>query len=133
MIEPNPSHRASWPKCKCDQSIPEGDLRWGSHSERGFGFGDEDGHSFWSHLGCVSVRVFENGIEAHVSLAEIPSVVEHDILDELEEAYAEAKAKVQKVRVCFRTPPFRRPRLFFSPTVKLTLPLLHADRRRQRS
>lgn len=87
-VEYNPSRFQTWPKCKCKQRIEEGDLRWGSHSEDDW---NVDGHTYWSHLACVSHRVFQNAVLAHGSLAAIPGAVEYDLLDELETAAARAQ------------------------------------------
>ena len=80
-VEYNRSRFQTWPKCKCKQRIEEGDLRWGSHDKDDWSL---DGHTYWSHLACVSHRVFQNAVLAHGSLAAIPGAVEYDLLDELE-------------------------------------------------
>jgi hypothetical protein len=102
-VEYNPSRFQTWPKCKCKQRIEEGDLRWGSHSEDDWSV---DGHTYWSHLACVSHRVFQNAVLAHGSLAAIPGAVEYDLLDELETAAARAQTvRAKSHDSCF-------PRLF---------------------
>lgn len=89
-VEPNPSRFQTWPKCKCKQRIEEGDLRWGSHDKDDWSV---DGHTYWSHLACVSHKVFQNAVLAHGSLAAIPGAAEdeYDLLDELEDAAARAE------------------------------------------
>lgn len=89
-VEYNPSGFQTWPKCKCKQRIEEGDLRWGSHDQDDWSI---DGHTYWSHLACVSHKVFQNAVLAHGSLAAIPGAVEdeYDLLDELEDAAARAE------------------------------------------
>jgi hypothetical protein len=89
-VEYNPSGFQAWPKCKCKQRIEEGDLRWGSHDQDDWSI---DGHTYWSHLACVSHKVFQNAVLAHGSLAAIPGAAEdeYDLLDELEDAAARAE------------------------------------------
>ena len=89
-VEINRSRFQTWPKCKCKQRIEEGDLRWGSHDQDDWSI---DGHTYWSHLACVSHKVFQNAVLAHGSLAAIPGAAEdeYDLLDELEDAAARAE------------------------------------------
>ena len=102
-VEYNPSRFQTWPKCKCKQRIEEGDLRWGSHDQDDWSV---EGHTYWSHLACVSHRVFQNAVLAHGSLAAIPGAVEYDLLDELETAAARAQTvRAKSHDSCF-------PRLF---------------------
>ena len=90
-------YRQSWPKCKCQEKIHEGEFRWGSHAPATDYEDDGRPTVFCSHLDCVSLKVFGNALAVYGTLEEIPGVVEHDALDALEAAFDKAKT----VRVCF--------------------------------
>jgi|MDSY01.1.fsa_nt_gb hypothetical protein len=87
-VEPAKSARSTCKGCKLTIGVDV--LRFGSHREVQTSNGEHT-QAFWSHPGCVTLKVFENAIEAHGSLEGIPGVTEHNALDELEKDYAKSK------------------------------------------